>query len=57
MDEIVKSLEGCDVLYSIYWIRFAIGGDNHNRAVERVSRLFEIVRSVGVKRIVFFLYI
>eukprot|EP00930_Biecheleria_cincta_P074613 TRINITY_DN61823_c0_g1_i1.p1 TRINITY_DN61823_c0_g1~~TRINITY_DN61823_c0_g1_i1.p1 ORF type:complete len:337 (-),score=36.04 TRINITY_DN61823_c0_g1_i1:38-1018(-) len=48
-----SSLEGCEVLWCTYWIRFARGGDTHDAAAERCSRLFEVARRAGVKRIVF----
>jgi hypothetical protein len=52
-ENLAKSLEGCEVLYCTYWIRFAVGSNNHDAAVSRVSRMFEEARKVGVKRIVF----
>jgi len=48
-----KAMEGCDVLYCTYWIRFAEGSLTHDVAVKRVTELFEAARKVGVKRIIF----
>eukprot|EP00445_Apocalathium_hangoei_P009304 CAMPEP_0203889628 /NCGR_PEP_ID=MMETSP0359-20131031/33172_1 /ASSEMBLY_ACC=CAM_ASM_000338 /TAXON_ID=268821 /ORGANISM="Scrippsiella Hangoei, Strain SHTV-5" /LENGTH=326 /DNA_ID=CAMNT_0050811085 /DNA_START=56 /DNA_END=1036 /DNA_ORIENTATION=+ len=47
------SLEGCDVLFCTYWIRFAMGGDSHDAAADRCARLFNVARQAGVKRVVF----
>jgi len=52
-DSLSKALEGCDVVYCTYWIRFADGENTHEKAVERVSTLFDTARKVGVKRIVY----
>ena len=52
-DNMEKAMEGCDVLYCTYWIRFAEGSLTHDVAVNRVRELFEAARKVGVKRIIF----
>lgn len=52
-DSLSKALEGCDVAYCTYWIRFAVGDDSHENAVKRVSMLFNTAKKVGVKRIVY----
>lgn len=48
-----SALEGCDVLYCTYWIRFAREGDTHLAAADRCAKLFDLARRVGVQRIVF----
>jgi uncharacterized protein YbjT (DUF2867 family) len=47
-----RSLEGVEVLYNNYWVRFAHGGMDHNRAVAHTLILFEAARAAGVRRIV-----
>lgn len=47
------ALQGCDVLFCTYWIRFAIGGDSHAAAADRCKALFELAREAGVQRVVF----
>mmetsp|Transcript_65137 Transcript_65137/g.136455 ORF Transcript_65137/g.136455 Transcript_65137/m.136455 type:complete len:328 (+) Transcript_65137:421-1404(+) len=51
--ELRASLDGCDALVCTYFIRFAMDGDSHAAAAERVGKLFRIARQVGVKRVVF----
>ena len=46
-----KSLEGVDVLYCTYWIRFERGGDTHAAASERVASLFRSAAEAGVKKV------
>eukprot|EP00518_Triparma_eleuthera_P000380 CAMPEP_0182460716 /NCGR_PEP_ID=MMETSP1319-20130603/5500_1 /TAXON_ID=172717 /ORGANISM="Bolidomonas pacifica, Strain RCC208" /LENGTH=312 /DNA_ID=CAMNT_0024659861 /DNA_START=249 /DNA_END=1184 /DNA_ORIENTATION=+ len=48
-----KSLEGVDVLYCTYWIRFERGGDTHAAASDRVASLFRSAAEAGVKKVVF----
>ncbi len=47
-----KRLEGCDVLYNTFWIRFSRGGATYENAVERSRLLFAAAREAGVRRIV-----
>ncbi len=47
-----RSLEGADVLYNTYWIRFAYGGMTYNRAVENSRVLIRAAKDAGVRRIV-----
>lgn len=49
---LARRLEGVDVLYCTYWIRFAVGGDTHERAAERLRSLFQIAKSVGCRKVV-----
>ncbi|GMI15585.1 hypothetical protein TrLO_g14945 [Triparma laevis f. longispina] len=48
-----KALEGVDVFYCTYWIRFEKDGDSHSAAAERVKRAFEAASEAGVKKVVF----
>lgn len=50
---LARGLEGVDVLFCTYWIRFAIGGDTHTLAADRVASLFELARRRGVRKVVF----
>jgi len=52
-EELIQILEGCDVLYCTYWIRFGIDGDTHHKAANRVGSLFQAAKQAGVRKIVF----
>ncbi len=47
-----QSLEGADVLYNTYWIRFAYGGMTYERAVENSRVLIRAAKEASVRRIV-----
>jgi uncharacterized protein YbjT (DUF2867 family) len=47
-----RSLEGADVLYNTYWIRFAYGGMTYERVVENSRELIRAAKDAGVRRIV-----
>lgn len=47
-------MEGADVLYNTYWIRFARGETTFDQAVKNSMVLFEAAANAGVKRIVHF---
>jgi NADH dehydrogenase len=47
-----KGLEGADVLYNTYWVRFNHKGFSHTEAVEGTLRLFDAARAAGVGRVV-----
>jgi uncharacterized protein YbjT (DUF2867 family) len=51
-DELMKSLEGVDVLFNTYWVRFDRGATTFDRAVRNTLILFEAARRAGVRRIV-----
>ena len=53
-DGLRRSMEGADVLYNTYWIRFARGRMTFDRAAENTGTLFEAARRAGVGRIVHF---
>jgi len=47
-----RSLEGVEVLFNTYWVRFPRGAETHARAVARSRNLFRAAREAGVRRIV-----
>ena len=51
-DRLAASLEGVDVLYNTYWVRFDYGEFDHTQAVENTLKLFAAAREAGVRRIV-----
>lgn len=50
--ELAESLQGASTLYNTYWIRFAHGRSDHDRAVANSRTLFSAARRAGVQRIV-----
>ena len=50
--ELVASLEGADILYNTYWVRFARGGVTHDTAVENSRALLRAAVEAGVRRVV-----
>jgi NADH dehydrogenase len=53
-EELAGSLEGAEVLYNTYWIRFARGRVTFDGAVEDTRTLIRAARDAGVRRIVHF---
>jgi NADH dehydrogenase len=51
-DELARNLEGAEVLYNTYWVRFAYGGIDHAQAVENTRVLIRAAERAGVRRIV-----
>lgn len=51
-DELAASLEGVDVLYNTYWVRFDHKNFTFRGAVENTITLFEAARRAGVGRVV-----
>ena len=49
---LVASLEGVDILYNTYWVRFARGGVTHDTAVENSRALLRAAAEAGVRRVV-----
>jgi len=47
-----RNLEGADVLYNTYWVRFAYAGMTYERAVENSRALIRAAKDAGVRRIV-----
>ena len=52
IDELTKSLQGVDILFNTYWVRFSHGKNTHQRAVSNTRKLFRAAKAAGVKRIV-----
>jgi NADH dehydrogenase len=46
------SLSGATTLYNTYWVRFANGGSDHERAVENSRALLYAARRAGIQRVV-----
>lgn len=51
-DTLARHLEGVEVLYNTYWVRFDHARFTHEGAVQNTRILFEAARRAGVKRIV-----
>jgi uncharacterized protein YbjT (DUF2867 family) len=51
-DELIRHLQGADVLYNTYWIRFEHGGLTFDQAVRNTKTLFECARAAGVAKVV-----
>ncbi len=51
-DKLAQSLEGADVLYNTYWVRFNHKLFTFDHAVANTKALFDAARAAGVKRIV-----
>jgi NADH dehydrogenase len=49
---LAQSLQGTDVLYNTYWVRFSHGEQTHHRAVEHTRILIQAACDAGVRRIV-----
>ena len=49
---LAASLEGTDILYNTYWVRFARGGVTHGAAVENSRALLRAAVEAGVRRVV-----
>ena len=47
-----RSLEGVEVLYNTWWVRFAHGDRSHERAVAASTALVGAARDAGVERVV-----
>ena len=51
-DGLARALDGVDVLYNTYWVRFSRAGFSQTQAVENVTRLFAAAARAGVGRVV-----
>ncbi len=49
---LAESLRGAETLYNTYWVRFAYGDVDYERAVANTRVLFAAARDAGVQRIV-----
>ncbi len=52
LDALRRSMEGADVLFNTYWVRFGRGRTTFDRAVANSQALFEAAEKAGVGRIV-----
>jgi NADH dehydrogenase len=50
--ELTRSLQGVEVLYNTYWVRFNHKLFKHADAVQNTLRLFQAAKAAGVKRVV-----
>lgn len=51
-DQLARTLEGTEVLYNTYWVRFNHKLFNHADAVRNTRMLFEAASKAGVRRVV-----
>jgi nucleoside-diphosphate-sugar epimerase len=51
-EQLAKSLEGVEVLYNTYWVRFNHRSFTHADAVQNTKTLFHAAASAGVQRVV-----
>jgi uncharacterized protein YbjT (DUF2867 family) len=51
-EELARSLEGVEVLYNTWWIRFAHHGAHHPLAVQRSRTILDAAARAGVRRVV-----
>jgi NADH dehydrogenase len=51
-DELTRSLNGAEVLYNTYWVRFDHRDFNHEEAVRNTLTLFEAAKRAGMERVV-----
>jgi NADH dehydrogenase len=49
---LAQSLDGAEVLYNTYWVRFNYRGFSHATAVANTLRLFTAAKEAGVRRVV-----
>ena len=49
---LARSLEGADVLYNTYWIRFSRGPVTFDKAVQNTRTLIKVAEDAGIRRIV-----
>lgn len=52
VEQLVRSLDGAEVVFNTYWIRFARQGATFGQAVENSRTLFQAAGRAGVRRIV-----
>ncbi|MDR1010636.1 MAG: NmrA family NAD(P)-binding protein, partial [Opitutaceae bacterium] len=51
-DSLARALEGAEVLYNTYWVRFDCSRFTHGQAVQNTFALFDAAKRAGVRRIV-----
>lgn len=47
-----RAMEGVEVFYNTYWVRFAYGDTTHQRAVQNTQKLIDAAVDAGVERFV-----
>ncbi len=52
LEKLARTLEGTEVLYNTYWVRFNHPQFSHAQAVRNTLGLFEAARRAGVRRVV-----
>jgi uncharacterized protein YbjT (DUF2867 family) len=50
--EMARSMQGAEVLYNTYWVRFNRGEFDQTQAVSNTNKLIEAARQAGLRRIV-----
>ena len=51
-EKLVQILQGSEILFNTYWVRYQHGGTSHQLAVENIKRLVDCAIEAGVKRLV-----
>lgn len=51
-DMLIRCLEGAQVLFNTYWIRFEYDGRTFNNALQNTRLLFSCAKAAGIKRVV-----
>ena len=51
-DSLIRAMDGADVFYNTYWVRFNHSRFNHDEAVKNTRLLFQAAKKAGVKRLV-----
>ena len=51
-EKLTETLDGAEILFNTYWVRFSHGENTHNRAVKNTKTLIRAAEQAGVKRIV-----
>lgn len=51
-EALIESLQGVEVLFNTYWVRFSHGENTHQQAISNTRKLFRAAKAAGVRRIV-----
>jgi NADH dehydrogenase len=51
-DKLMQNLEGCEILFNTYWIRFNYRQWSFEKALENTKILFDCAKNAGVRKIV-----
>ncbi|MBT3315671.1 MAG: NAD(P)H-binding protein [Anaerolineae bacterium] len=52
LEKLAETLQGVEILFNTYWVRFSHGENTHERAVKNTKTLIKAAEKAGVKRIV-----